>query len=104
MSAPGIVLNGAPFTTTGVQNVAGGPGATGLFFLNGWDTHPGAGLQYVQPGWTVVGEPTWVVTAVGNGINDETITITGGTFLAGSFYQFTGPGGMTIQGGVTITV
>lgn len=102
MVAPAIKLDGSTFTTQPVQNVSGGPGATGLFFLDGWASHPSPGLQYIQPGWTVVGEPTWVVTSTNPGL--ETITITGGTFLAGSSYQFTGPGGLTIEGGVTITV
>lgn len=101
MSGAGIKLDGAPFTTTAVQNVSGVTSATGFFFLNGWASHPGPGLQYVQPGWTVVGEPTWVVASTNPG--SETITITGGQFLNSSSYQFTGPGGMTIQGGVTIT-
>jgi hypothetical protein len=101
----GITISSpAPFTTTPVQNVSGGNSATGFFFLNGWDTHPEPGLQYVQPSWTVVGQPTWVVTAVGNGINDETITITGGQFLAGSSYQFVSPEllGIAVGNGITI--
>ena len=102
MVVTGIRLDGAPFTTLPVQNVSGGPGATGLFFLNGWESHASAGLQYIQPGWTVVGEPTWVVASTNPGL--ETITITGGTFLDATSYQFTGPGGLTIEGGVTITV
>lgn len=93
-----VIGNGA-FTTNGVQNVAGADGATGLFFLNGWPSHPSAGLQYVRPGWTVVGQPTWIVTVVGNGISDETITITGGVFVSGQAYAFTG----TIQSTVTLT-
>ena len=100
----GITISSpAPFTTLPVQNV-GSTSATGFFFLNGWDTHPGPGLQYVQPGWTVVGEPTWVVTSVGDGIAEETITITGGTFLSGSSYQFVSPdlSGVTFNSGITI--
>jgi len=101
MSAPGIKLSGGTFTTLAVQNVAGVNGSTGFFFLNGWATHPEPGFQYIQSGWTVVGEPTWVVSAVDPGT--ETITITGGTFLNSSSYQFTGPSGFAISGGVTIT-
>jgi hypothetical protein len=74
-------------TTTTVQNVAGSDGTTGLFFLNGWDSHPEAGFQNIQAGWTVVGQPTWVVTAVNK--SAETITISGGPFVSGSAYQFT---------------
>ena len=74
-------------TTTAVQNVAASNSTTGFFFLNGWDAHPEAGLQNVQSGWTVLGQPTWVVTAVNK--SAETITISGGTFVTGVSYQFT---------------
>ena len=74
-------------TTSAVQNVAGSNGTTGLFFLNGWDAHPEAGFQYIQPGWSVVGQPTWIVTAVNK--SSETVTISGGPFVSGSSYQFT---------------
>jgi hypothetical protein len=88
--------------TTNVQNVSGGNGASGFFFVNGWDAHPSAGLQYVVPGWTVVGQPGWVVSAVDKA--NETITITGGVFVSGAFYQFAGEKpGLTLEGGTTIT-
>jgi hypothetical protein len=45
-------------TTSTVQNVAAENGTIGLFFLNGWDAHPEAGFQNIQPGWSVVGQPT----------------------------------------------
>lgn len=98
-SLKNTVIGSSAFTTNGVQNVAGSNGATGLFFLNGWPSHPSAGLQYVRPGWTVTTIPGAVVTAVGDGITDETITITGGVFLSGSSYAFTGP----IPATVTLT-
>ena len=101
MSAPGIKLSGGTFTTSPIQNVAGSNGTIGFFFLNGWSTHPGTGIEFVRPSWTVVGEPTWVVSAVDPGT--ETITITGGTFISGVSYQFTGTTGFAISGGVTIT-
>ena len=101
MAAPGIKLNGSVITTEPIQNVAGVNSTIGFFFLNGWSTHPGTSIEFVRPGWTVVGEPTWVVSAVDPGT--ETITITGGTFLDGSSYQFTGTGGFAISGGVTFT-
>ena len=85
------IIGNSAFTTNSVQNVAGSDGPTGLFFLNGWPSHPTVGLQYVRPGWTVVGQPTWIVSAVGDGITNETITITGGSFVSGSVYAFTGP-------------
>lgn len=97
-----IEITIAVITTSPVQNVAASDDPVGFFFLNGWPSHSEAGLQNVQPGWTVVGNPTWVVTAVGDGITNETITITGGTFLSGASYQFTGPGGMSISGGMII--
>jgi hypothetical protein len=74
-------------TTSPVQNVAAENGTIGFFFLNGWDAHPEAGFQNIQPGWSVVGQPTWVVTAVNK--SSETVTISGGPFVSGSSYQFT---------------
>jgi hypothetical protein len=74
-------------TTSPVQNVAGSDGTTGFFFLNGWDAHPEAGFQNIQAGWTVVGQPTWVVTAVNKSY--ETVTISGGPLVSGTSYQFT---------------
>ena len=89
-------------TTTSIQNVAGSNGTTGFFFLSGWDAHPSAGLQYVVPGWTVVGQTGWVVSAVDKA--NETITITGGVLVSGAFYQFAGEKpGLTLEGATTIT-
>jgi len=77
--------NSSLVTTSSVQNQAGLDSATGLF-TGGFS---GANvLGRVVIGWTVVGQPTWTVTAV-NSVA-QTITITGGMFLAGSSYQFTG--------------
>jgi hypothetical protein len=75
------------FTTTPVQNT--GPiSHTGLFILGGWVYNPGPGLQFVQPGWKVVNQPGWVVSAVDP--DEQTITITGGKFEAGQWYSFSG--------------
>jgi hypothetical protein len=77
--------NSSPVTTSSVQNQAGLDNATGLF-TGGFS---GANvLGKVIIGWTVVSQPTWTVTAVDSVA--QTITITGGMFLAGSSYQFTG--------------
>ena len=101
MAIAGIVLDGSALTTTYIQNVAGEPGVTGFFFMGAWASAPETGIQNVKSGWTVVGNPAWVVTGTNEG--DQTITITGGTFLSGIAYAFTGPSGLTIGGGVTIT-
>jgi hypothetical protein len=77
--------NSSLVTTGSVQNQAGLDNATGLF-TGGFS---GANvLGRVVIGWKVVGQPTWTVTAIDSGA--QTITISGGMFLAGSSYQFTG--------------
>jgi len=77
--------NRSPVTTSSVQNQAVLDNATGLF-TGGFS---GANvLGKVIIGWTVVSQPTWTVTAVN--YVAQTITISGGMFLAGSSYQFTG--------------
>lgn len=86
-TAKQVTVDVTNLTTSIVQNVAGSNSTTGLFFLNGWDAHPEAGFQYIQPGWSVVGQPTWIVTAVNK--SSETVTISGGPFVSGSAYQFT---------------
>jgi hypothetical protein len=51
-------------------------------------------IQYVGAGWNVVGQPTFIVTAVSLDPNDQytgTITITGGTFVSGQSYSFESP-------------
>ena len=85
----GVRIFGDTVVTMTVQNVAGTNNATGLFFLGNWITHPESSFQYIQPGWKVVGQPTWIVIAVGDGVTDETITITGGVFVSGGSYAFT---------------
>jgi len=77
--------NSSLVTTSSVQNQAGLDNATGLFTGGFSGTNV---LGQVVIGWTVVGQPTWTVTAV-NSVA-QTITITGGMFLSGSSYQFTG--------------
>lgn len=77
-----------PFTTTNVQNVAGTNSEVGFFFLGNWASYPETGFQYIQVGWTVVNNPTWIVTEV-NAPN-QTVTISGGVFVSGVAYSFTG--------------
>ena len=76
------------------QNVSGTSSPTGFFFY-GWQIlTPGqtvSTFSAIQPGWTVVGQPTWVVSVVGDGISNYDITITGGVFASGGTYSFTGP-------------
>ena len=76
-----------PTTTQAAQNVSGTSSPTGFFFY-GWQGSPSFSL--IQPGWTVVGQPTWVVTTVGDGVTNYDITITGGSFASGGTYSFTG--------------
>jgi hypothetical protein len=76
------------------QNVSGTSSPTGFFFY-GWQIlTPGqtvSTFSAIQPGWTVVGQPTWVVSVVGDGVTNYDITITGGVFASGGTYSFTGP-------------
>jgi hypothetical protein len=81
-------------TTTQVsQNLSGTSSPTGFFFY-GWQVlNPGQTeptFSVIQPGWTVVGQPTWVVSTVGDGVTNYDITITGGSFASGGTYSFTG--------------
>ena len=73
-------------TASAVQNVSGTSTDTGFFYQGGggWVL---TNWTSIQPGWTVVGEPSWVVTAVNPGA--QTVTITGGVFLSGQSYGFT---------------
>ena len=81
-------------TTQVSQNLSGTSSPTGFFFY-GWQIlHPGQTdptFSAIQPGWTVVGQPTWVVSVVGDGVSNYDITITGGVFASGGTYSFTGP-------------
>ena len=89
-----------PYTTTpSVQNVAGADGATGFFFLGSWAGNPQIGLQLIQPGWTCVQLPGAVVTGTNESL--QTITITGGVFVSGASYTFTG--NVTTYGPATLT-
>ena len=82
-----------PTTTQVNQNLSGTSGPTGFFFY-GWQIlNPGQTVptfSVIQPGWTVVGQPTWVVSTVGDGVTNYDITITGGSFASGGTYSFTG--------------
>jgi hypothetical protein len=106
MSAPGIKLESSIVTTAGFAAYGGGTSA--YFFRAYGPLHPDGAYERIQPGWTVTGNPTWIVTSVVPDSNDNnescTITISGGSFIDTTYYSFTGPTGMTIQGGVTITV
>ena len=83
-----VVIATPTLTTTQVaQNVSGTSSPTGFFFY-GWQGSPSFSL--IQPGWTVVGQPTWVVTTVGDGVTNYDVTITGGSFASGQSYAFTG--------------
>jgi hypothetical protein len=95
----GVTFTADKITTQGIQNVSGSDGNVGFFFLNGWFTHPGTNIELVRPGWVVAGHPTWIVTAVDP--NSETVTISGGTFISGASYAFTGHIGVTVSSGVT---
>ena len=88
----GVALNSGPFcgqSTISVQNVAGSNGTTGLFFLGTWasDTHVPS-FNDIQPNWTVVG--LGGARVVSTDPVNQTVTITGGAFISGSSYAFTG--------------
>ena len=69
-------------TTGGQQNVSGTSDNVG-FFPYGWP-----GYSVIQPGWTCV-QTGAVVSAVGNGTTDLTITTVGIPFTSNSTYTFT---------------
>ena len=102
----GITITTSTITTPGFAAYGGGTSA--YFFRSYGPLHPDGAYERIQPGWTVAGHPDWVVVSNVPDSNDNnescTITITGGSFIDTTYYAFTGPGGMTIQGGVTITV
>lgn len=92
-----LVIGGAPGLTQPSQNLSGTNSNTGFFFY-GWGDEPSSDdltFGSIQVGWTVVGQPTWVVTAVGDGSTNYNVTISGGEFTSGGTYRFTG----TIIGG-----
>ena len=106
MSAPGIKIGGGitfeggikagnheiyqgMTTNPSVQNVAGGDGDVGFFFVGSWSSLTGVpNLNDVGPGWFVDQIPG--ATVVSTDAPSQTITITGGTFTSGNFYTFTG--------------
>ena len=94
MVAPAIKLNGGPITTGSQQNVSGTSDNIG-FFPYGWPEY-----SVIKSGWTCV-QTSAVVSAV-DGVN-HVITTVGTPFVSGDHYSFTGPGGLTVEGGVTIT-
>lgn len=81
--------NYAGQTTAASQNVAGADGTTGFFFQGGsWATTPIPSYYDIQPGWLVSGLPG--ATVVSTDAPSQTVTITGGTFISGTSYSFTG--------------
>jgi hypothetical protein len=79
-------------TTQEAQNVSGTSTPTGFFFY-GWADDPGQinpPFSVIQVGWSCVQIPGSVVTAVGDGVTDYNITISGGSFVSGVSYSFTG--------------
>ena len=80
-------------TTQLNQNVSGTSSSTGFFFY-GWADDPGQvnpPFGVIQIGWSCVQIPGSLVTAVGDGVTDYNITISGGSFASGGFYSFVGP-------------
>ena len=76
-------------TTQYYQNVAGTDDVVGFFYQGGsWATTPSPNYYDIQPGWTVAGHPTWEVVSTDPGT--QTVTISGGAFLSGVSYAFTG--------------
>ena len=90
----GVSLGGAgPYagqtTTPSIQNVAGTNDAIGFFFTGSWSSLTGVpNLNDVAAGWTVDQIPG--ATVVSTDAPSQTITITGGVFVSGTFYTFTG--------------
>jgi hypothetical protein len=92
-----------PTTTQSAQNVSGTSTPTGFFFY-GWADDPGQinpTFSVIQVGWSCVQIPGSVVTAVGDGVADYNITISGGSFASGATYSFVGD--ILTYGPVTIT-
>ena len=90
----GVSLGGAgPYagqtTTPSIQNVAGTNDAIGFFFTGSWSSLTGVpNLNNVAAGWTVDQIPG--ATVVSTDAPSQTITRTGGVFVSGTFYTFTG--------------
>jgi hypothetical protein len=85
-----LVIISPATKTSGIQNVSG----TSDNILFAFRPNEASKIQYVGAGWNVVGQPTFIVTAVSLDPNDQytgTITITGGTFISGATYSFESP-------------
>jgi hypothetical protein len=90
------------FQTSFIQNVSGT--SDNIFFA--FRPNEASKIQYVGAGWNVVGQPTFIVTAVSLDPNDQytgTITITGGTFVSGQSYSFESPN-VNITGTANLTL
>jgi hypothetical protein len=90
------------FQTSSIQNVSG----TSDNILFAFRPNEASKIQYVGAGWNVVGQPTFIVTAVSLDPNDQytgTITITGGTFVSGQSYSFESPN-VNITGTANLTL
>ena len=104
--APALVLSldaamYTDLTTVVSQNIAGAADATGLFFRPNDPTYAS-----IAPGWYVVGQPTWIVTAVNCNPADQystSVTISGGVFQSGQSYAFTNSGLWLDQSGYNHT-
>ena len=104
--APALVLSldaamYTDLTTVVSQNIAGAADATGLFFRPNDPTYAS-----IAPGWYVVGQPTWIVTAVNCNPADQystSVTISGGVFQSGQSYAFTNSGLWIDQSGYNHT-
>ena len=83
----GITIDRVVYTTNGSQNINGSDGTEGWFFRPNDST-----WALIQPGWKVVGQPTWIVTSATSDSGDQyssSVTISGGIFLSGTHYAFT---------------
>jgi hypothetical protein len=105
MVAPNLTIHSETIITSAEQaRSTTGPSS---WFFRVYGASHAARFDRIQPGWTVVAHPTWVVTSVVPDASDNnescTITISGGSFIQNTFYVFTGPLGVTIGNGVTIT-
>jgi len=89
LNADGTIASSVtPATTPLAQNIEGSNGANAFFFRPNNSTY-----AQIVAGWTVVGQPTWVVTSATSDPGDQystAVTITGGTFVSGQSYAFTG--------------
>jgi len=101
----GVTFQGSTSLTSPLNPLqpamAYGSGSSSFFFRVYGSSHPTQAFEKIQPGWTVYGHPTWLVTSVvpDASDNNESCTITGGTFENGVFYSFTGTSsnGLTIE-------